>query len=123
MNSVILDYQQDANLNLDKLNNILNEVKSNKQYGDIKWNNDHKLKEKSQHEKSLIEQIERILTAVKPSLIFIEEYAYSKNMGGQMYLGEFGGIRDLLVMLAQQFHTAFRCLGKVRSNSDADPQP
>lgn len=40
----------------------------------------------------LIEQVERILCAVKPSLIFIEEYAYSKNMGGQMYLGEFGGL-------------------------------
>ena len=58
MNSAILDYQQDANLNLD---NILNEVKTNKQYGDIKWNYDNNSKEKSQHEKSLIEQIERKL--------------------------------------------------------------
>ena len=40
----------------------------------------------------LVEQIIRIISTVTPSLIFIEEYAYSKNMGGQMYLGEFGGI-------------------------------
>jgi len=30
--------------------------------------------------------------AVRPRLILIEEYAYSKNMGAQMYLGEFGGL-------------------------------
>jgi len=40
----------------------------------------------------LVEDVIRIVAAVKPAMIFIEEYAYSKNMGGQMYLGEFGGI-------------------------------
>lgn len=41
---------------------------------------------------SLVAKIMRILETVKPTLILIEEYAYSKNMSGQMYLGEFGGI-------------------------------
>lgn len=40
----------------------------------------------------LVGDIVRIISVVKPAMIFIEEYAYSKNMGGQMYLGEFGGI-------------------------------
>jgi crossover junction endodeoxyribonuclease RuvC len=40
----------------------------------------------------LIGDINRLLDVVKPRLILIEEYAYSKNMGGQMYLGEFGGL-------------------------------
>lgn len=40
----------------------------------------------------LVEQIVTVCDRVRPSLILIEEYAYSKNMGGQMYLGEFGGI-------------------------------
>jgi crossover junction endodeoxyribonuclease RuvC len=40
----------------------------------------------------LLQDITRILDAIQPRLILIEEYAYSKNMGGQMYLGEFGGL-------------------------------
>lgn len=40
----------------------------------------------------LTEQITAVCDTVRPSVILIEEYAYSKNMGGQMYLGEFGGI-------------------------------
>lgn len=40
----------------------------------------------------LISGILAHIDKVRPSLILIEEYAYSKNMGGQMYLGEFGGI-------------------------------
>lgn len=40
----------------------------------------------------LVGKVMRILDTVKPALILIEEYAYSKNMGGQMYLGEFGGL-------------------------------
>lgn len=45
-----------------------------------------------QRYEGLVEKIVRIMSVVKPAMIFIEEYAYSKNMGGQMYLGEFGGI-------------------------------
>lgn len=40
----------------------------------------------------LIADILAVLEAHRPKLILIEEYAYSKNMGGQMYLGEFGGL-------------------------------
>jgi crossover junction endodeoxyribonuclease RuvC len=40
----------------------------------------------------LIADILSVLEAHRPKLILIEEYAYSKNMGGQMYLGEFGGL-------------------------------
>ena len=40
----------------------------------------------------LVGKILGILETVRPRLILIEAYAYSKNMGGQMYLGEFGGI-------------------------------
>ena len=40
----------------------------------------------------LIQQVDAICKAAKPALIFIEGYAYSSNTGGQMYLGEFGGL-------------------------------
>jgi len=43
----------------------------------------------------LTSRILGILEPCRPRLILIEEYAYSKNMGGQMYLGEFGGILRL----------------------------
>jgi len=40
----------------------------------------------------LIGHVIDALETYRPGLILIEEYAYSKNMGGQMYLGEFGGL-------------------------------
>lgn len=45
-----------------------------------------------QRYETLTSDILGILQPCRPRLILIEEYAYSKNMGGQMYLGEFGGI-------------------------------
>lgn len=45
-----------------------------------------------QRYEGLIGLILATLEKARPKLILIEEYAYSKNMGGQMYLGEFGGL-------------------------------
>lgn len=41
---------------------------------------------------NLVAKIDTLLEQITPSLILIEAYAYSRNMAGQMFLGEFGGI-------------------------------
>lgn len=56
-----------------------------KKLGDSVW---HRVKRLE----ALVASINDVVLQAQPGIVLIEQYAYSKNMGGQMFLGEFGGI-------------------------------
>lgn len=60
----------------------------------------------------------------RPALILIEEYAYSKNMGGQMYLGEFGGILrwNLIDITPHVIEVTASCLKKFATGKGNAPK-
>ena len=72
----------------------------------------------------LIADILGVIQQINPGLILIEEYAYSKNMGGQMYLGEFGGILrwNLIDVTPHVVEVTASCLKKFATGKGNAPK-
>lgn len=72
----------------------------------------------------LVADVMRVLETVKPAIILIEEYAYSKNSGGQMYLGEFGGILrwNMIDLTPHIYEVTASCLKKFATGKGNAPK-
>lgn len=72
----------------------------------------------------IIEQVQRVLATVRPRVILIEEYAYSSNQSGQMYLGEFGGLLrwHLIDYTPHVLEVAPTCLKKFATGKGNSPK-
>lgn len=72
----------------------------------------------------LVGKIEHVLSTVRPRLILIETYAFSKNLAGQMDLGEFGGLLrwHLMDHTPHLIEVAATCLKKFATGKGNAPK-